>query len=46
MLTPEQVLEIRRRLELRELTSVIAQHFGVCRSTIRDIATKRSWSHI
>ena len=45
-LTENQVLEIRKKLELRELTGVIARQYGVGRATIKSIELRRTWTHI
>jgi len=45
-LDDEKVREIRRRLAAGECRKELALAFGVSRTTIRDLATGRSWRHV
>lgn len=45
-LTPEQVVEIKRRADLGELPQDIAPDFGVGRLTVWQIKTGRRWAHL
>ncbi len=43
-LTAEQVRELRARLEAGESKRSLSEAFGVCRSTVQDIASGDSWA--
>ena len=45
-LTEAQVREIRRRYQPGEAASALARKYGRARTTIHDIACRRSWKHI
>jgi DNA-binding XRE family transcriptional regulator len=45
-LTPEDVLEIRRRLELGETQTKLAQDFPVTKATIGQIARRETWRYL
>lgn len=45
-LTPDLVLEIRRRLSLGETQRSIAKAFGIHQTTVRDIKSRHIWAHV
>ncbi len=45
-LTNDQVIAIRAGCELGESSTALAQKYGVARTTVRDIATRRFWKHL
>ena len=45
-LTKEKVLKIRQQLEIGVPVRTLAKRFEVSETTIRDIKTCKTWSHI
>lgn len=45
-LTPEKVIEIRRRLNNKEKQKVLAAEYGVSHYTIMDIRYRKTWKYI
>ncbi len=45
-LAPEQVVEIRARLLAGEKTRVIMDEFGLTKTSVRNVANRKTWAHV